>query len=96
MNKCKSAKIKVTLNYRGLWHLPFVGSKTTEVLYFPSGATVETLINWLTDAYGEEFRRIKDFCNLVIDGRVITPPERRKTELKDGQWVRFLFGFDGG
>ncbi len=96
MGECKKSEIKITLNYRGLWHLPFVGDKKAESLCFPSGATVESLMNRLTERYGEEFRKISGFCNPVIDGRAITPSERGAMELKDGQWVRFVFGLDGG
>jgi molybdopterin converting factor small subunit len=96
MSDCKKNEIRVNVNYRGLWHLPFVGKKKTEIFRYPPGSTVESLMKSLISKYGEDFKKISGFCNPIIDGRLITPYERDATELKDGQWVSFVFGVDGG
>ena len=95
MSECKENEIKVNVNYRGLWHLPFVDKKV-EIFCFPRGSTVESLMKSLVAKYGENFKKISGFCNPVMDGRIITPYERGSTELKDGHWVTFVFGIDGG
>ena len=95
MLECTKSEISVNVNYRGMWNIPFIGKKV-EVLCFPPGSTVESLMMLLISNYGEEFKKISSFCNPVIEGRVITPSERTSTELKDGQWVSFVFGLDGG
>jgi len=95
MSAAKKNEIRVTVNYRGLWHIPFVNKKV-ETFHFPLGSTVESLMKLLLGKYGEDFKKISGFCNPVIDGRPITPHERGSTELQDGQWVSFVFGVDGG
>jgi molybdopterin converting factor small subunit len=95
MSACNKDEIRVNVNYRGLWHLPFV-DKRVEIFCFPLGSTVESLMNSLIGKYGEEFEKIHESCNLVIEGRLVTPYERKSTKLKDGQWVSFVFGVDGG
>lgn len=88
-------EIRVTLNYRGLWHLPFVKQKT-ETFSFPAGSTVESLMELLLSKYGKDFEKISGFCNPVLDGRMVTPSERGSKELQDGQWISLVFGIDGG
>ncbi len=95
MVKCKNNEIVVTVNYRGLWEIPFI-TKKTETVCLPVGSTVDTLMNALAAKYGDEFKKIIPFCNPVILGRMITPYERGSTSLKDGDWITFAFGPDGG
>ena len=93
--KSKNREIVVTVNFRGLWEIPFI-TKKTEQVRLPAGCTVDTLINSLAAKYGDEFEKIIPFCNPVIKGRMITPYERGSTSLKDGEWITFAFGPDGG
>jgi molybdopterin converting factor small subunit len=95
MAECKDNEIAVTVNYRGLWDIPFI-TKKNETLCLPAGSTVESLMNSLAAKHGEEFKKIIPFCNPVIQGRMITPYERASTTLKDGEWITFVFGIDGG
>ncbi len=95
MAQCKESEVAVTVNYRGLWEIPFI-TKKTETICLPIGSTVDSLMNFLVSQYGEEFKKIIPFCNPVIQGRMITPYERASTVLQDGSWISFAFGPDGG
>jgi len=95
MARCKNNEIAVTVNYRGLWEIPFI-TKKTEMVCLPVGSTVDTLMNSLSARYGAEFEKIIPFCNPVMQGRMITPYERDTTMLRDGDWISFVFGPDGG
>jgi len=88
-------KIRVNVDYRGPWELPFI-SKKVETFYFQTKPTVETLIKSLITKYGEDFKKISGFCYAIVDGKLIAPNKRASTELSDGEWVKFVFGMDGG
>jgi len=88
-------KIRVNVNYHGLWDIPFIRKKV-ETFYFPPKSTVETLIKSLIAEYGEDFKKINGFCNVIVDGKWVGPNKRTATELADGEWVQFTFGVDGG
>ena len=95
MGPCQKGEIRVTANFRGLWHIPFVDKKTKPYC-LPAGSSVEDFMQVLLKDFGSEFETILPFCNPVIAGRMITPFERESAVLEDGQWVSFVFGPDGG
>lgn len=88
-------KIRVNVDFRGPWDVPFI-KKKFETFYMPAGATIETLMKLMIDKYGDEFKKISVFCNAIVDGKMVTPNLRTSVKLVDGEWIKFVFGMDGG
>ena len=73
MVQCKNDEIRVTANFRGLWHIPFIAKKTQSYC-LPAGSSVEYFMNLLLQEFGSEFKTILPFCNPVIAGRLRLRP----------------------